>query len=380
MSARPYGFGIYMKIFKATRKYESWLHKKLDVFQDDLTLKSQLIAKDPFTFLRGTFYRWMQLFPDVCKKAADAPVVLSVGDLHAANFGTWRDAKEELIWGINDFDEAAYLPYTQDLIRLATSVELASETEQLKISLPEACEAILDGYRDGMDKGGKPFVIDEDRDWLRNAYVHSEHQAEKYWEKLNGCPPSQREIPSDVRLMLEASLPSFGLEYRLIHRIAGVGSLGRPRFTLVTEWQGEYVALEAKALIPSAALWAKKKQKGADVLYEEVLARAVRRPDPVMKVYEGWVVRGLAPDRCRIDLSELGPERDETRMMHAMGWDTANIHLGTRQMVKEILQDLKQRKSTWLQKSAKKMVAVTLQDWEMWRGKQSPLLPPPNPE
>ena len=38
-----------------------------------------------------------------------------------------------------------------------------------------------------------------------------------------------------------------------------------------------------------------------------------------MKVYEGWVVRGLAPDRCRIELSELGPERDESRMMHAMG-------------------------------------------------------------
>ena len=50
----------------------------------------------------------------------------------------------------------------------------------------------------------------------------------------------------------------------------------------------------------------------------------------MMKVYEGWVVRGLAPDRCRIGLSELGPERDETRMMHAMGWETANIHLGTR--------------------------------------------------
>ena len=111
-----------MKIFKATRKYETWLRSELDVFEDDLALKSQLLAKDPFIFLRGTFYRWMQLFPEVCKKAAWAPVVLSVGDLHAANFGTWRDAKEDLIWGINDFDEAAPLPYTQDLIRLASSL------------------------------------------------------------------------------------------------------------------------------------------------------------------------------------------------------------------------------------------------------------------
>jgi hypothetical protein len=161
------------------------------------------------------------------------------------------------------------------------------------------------------------------------------------------------------------------MEYRLVHRLAGVGSLGRPRFTLITQWQGESVALEAKALIPSAALWARKKHKGADIQYEEVLARAVRRPDPVMKVYEGWVVRGLAPDRCRIDLEELGPERDETRMMRAMGWETANIHLGTRAAVSDVIQDLKQRKGNWLKKSADKMVAATLMDWELWRNAYS---------
>ncbi|HLO28998.1 MAG TPA: DUF2252 family protein [Anaerolineales bacterium] len=356
-----------MKIFKANRKYEAWLRKKLDVFEDDLALKARLLAKDPFTFLRGTFYRWMQLFPDICKKAADAPVVLSVGDLHAANFGTWRDAKDELVWGVNDFDEAAPLPYTQDLIRLATSVELASETEELKISLVEACDAILDGYSDGLAKGGEPFVMDGDRDWLRKAYVKSEHLVEKYWERLNQCPPPQREPPPEVRSMLAAAFPSAGLEYRTMHRQAGVGSLGRPRFTALAEWQGEFVALEAKALLPSAALWAKKKHKNAEIYYEEVLARAVRRLDPLMKVYEGWVVRGLAPDRCRIELSELGPERDETRMMRAMGWETANIHLGTRAAVKAVLDDLKGRKANWLRRSAEKMAVVTLKDWEMWK-------------
>ena len=361
-----------MKIFKATRNYESWLRAALDVFQDDLTLKRQRLAEDPFTFLRGTFYRWMQWFPQVCKKAAEAPVVLSVGDLHAANFGTWRDAKGELIWGINDFDEAAPLPYTQDLIRLATSVALASENQSLRISLAEACDATLEGYRQGLEKGGEPFVVDEDRDWLRKAYVKSEHQAEKYWERMNQCPDSVREAPPEVQSMLEASLPSPGLKYRMVRRLGGVGSLGRPRFTALGKWQGEFVALEAKALLPSAALWAKKKHKGADICYEEVLACAVRRLDPMMKVYEGWVVRGLAPDRCRIELSELGPERDETRMMRAMGWETANIHLGTRPAVKDVLDDLKERKANWLWRSAEKMVAATLKDWEMWKTRSAP--------
>jgi len=356
-----------MKIIKTTRKYESWLRKELDVFEEDLALKREVIAKNPFTFLRGTFYRWMQVFPDKCKKACRAPNVLSVGDLHAENFGTWRDAKGELVWGVNDFDEAASLPYTLDLVRLATSVELASEAEELKITLTEACEAILDGYREGLEKGGEPFVVHGDRDWLSDAYVKSERSAEKYWQKLNQLPVIENETPPEVKSMLEAGLPSQGMDYRILHRQAGTGSLGRPRYTALAEWQGGFVAVEAKALIPSAALWAEKKHKGADVKYEEILARAVRRLDPNVKVYDGWVVRGLAPDRCRIDLDELGPERDEARMMRAMGWEVANIHLGTRGKVKDVLEDLKARKKKWLVKYADRMVGETIDDWEMWK-------------
>ena len=76
-----------------------------------------------------------------------------------------------------------------------------------------------------------------------------------------------------------------------------------------------------------------------------------------------------APDGCRIGLLELGPERDTARMMHAMGWETANIHLGTRPKVKDVLADLKERKPDWLRKSAEQMVEVTLKDWEMWKNR-----------
>lgn len=356
-----------MKIFKATRKYESWLRSELDVFEEDFILKAKKLAEDPFTFLRGTFYRWAQVFPDVCKKAAYAPIVLSVGDLHAANFGTWRDAKGELVWGVNDFDEASPLPYTQDLVRLAVSVELASENEELKIGLEEACEAILNGYLVSLESGGNPIVLDDERDWLRKVYVESERSDEKYWDKLDQLPDVEVDPPPEARAALEATLPSHGLVYRLKHRQAGVGSLGRPRYTALAEWQGERIVRETKPLLPSAALWAEKKQQGAETYYEEMLARAVRIPDPVVKVYEGWVVRRLAPDCRRIELSELGPERDEKRMLYAMGWEIGNIHLGTPSAVEAVLDDLKARKKDWLKKAAIKMVDATLIDWEMWR-------------
>ena len=37
-------------------------------------------------FLRATFYRWAERWEDM---ESDARVVLSVGDVHVENFGTW---------------------------------------------------------------------------------------------------------------------------------------------------------------------------------------------------------------------------------------------------------------------------------------------------
>jgi uncharacterized protein (DUF2252 family) len=83
--------------------------------------------------------------------------VLSVGDLHASNSGTWRDVKGESIWGINDFYEAVHLPITKDLIMLAASVELIEKTETAHPA--GRGEAMLDSYRGFLEKGRKALVI-----------------------------------------------------------------------------------------------------------------------------------------------------------------------------------------------------------------------------
>ena len=80
----------------------------------DLAYKHERMAKNPFVFLRATFFRWARQIEAVCPELADAPAVLSVGDAHIENFGTWRDAERRLVWGVNDFDEAAEIPYPYD--------------------------------------------------------------------------------------------------------------------------------------------------------------------------------------------------------------------------------------------------------------------------
>src|ERR1700732_1816978 len=105
-----------MNIVKATRQYEEWLRTRTQVVESDLQLKHSLMAKSPFPFLRATFYRWIQIWSEVLPELAAAPRVLGVGDLHVENFGTWRDTEGRLVWGINDFDEAAEYAYTTDLV------------------------------------------------------------------------------------------------------------------------------------------------------------------------------------------------------------------------------------------------------------------------
>ena len=99
-----------MDIAEATRRFEFWLAKRISVVPHQLVDKHAEMADNSVSFLRGTFYRWTQMFPVVCRELAGSPQVAAVGDLHIASFGTWRDQYGRLIWGIDDFDEAYPLP------------------------------------------------------------------------------------------------------------------------------------------------------------------------------------------------------------------------------------------------------------------------------
>src|SRR5205085_11402927 len=147
--------------------YEVWLGKRITLLAADLERKHAAMAQDVFPFLRATFYRWMQLWPEVCAPEHRAPKVLAVGDLHVENFGTWRDVEGRLVWGINDFDEAYELPYTLDLVRLAASAHMAIDENHLRLDPREASEAILEGYTDALKTGGRPFVLAEGHPALR---------------------------------------------------------------------------------------------------------------------------------------------------------------------------------------------------------------------
>ena len=356
-----------MNILEATKSYEAWLGKRIVLLPADLEHKHAAMAESVFPFLRATFYRWMQLWPDVCGSEQRAPRVLGIGDLHIENFGTWRDVEARLAWGINDFDEAFDLPYTVDLVRLAASAHIAIREARLQIGPEDACDAILTGYEKGLRTGGRPFVLAEDHPWLRFMVTSVLRDPPEFWMKLDALPSLRGRVPKSARRSLERMLPERGLEYRIAHRIAGLGSLGRERYVAIATYCGAKVAREAKALAPSACVWAATGEKSERIRYEEIVERSVRAIDPFVHLKGRWIVRRLAPDCRRVELAAMPKERDESKLLHAMGFETANAHLGTPRAPRAILRDMSGRPRRWLHDSAAEMVSAVTKDFREWR-------------
>ena len=359
--------GAAMNIVKATHRFEEWLKRHTTLVKPDLRLKHQRMAEAVFPFLRATFYRWMQVWPEVCPDLAKAPRVLAVGDLHVENFGTWRDIEGRLVWGINDFDEAAVLPYSIDLVRLATSAIFAIQEGHLALKPKDACATILDGYRESLANHGRPYVLEEENGWLRQVATGVLRDPVHFWQKMDSLPRITSAVSASAREALEHLMPERGLTYRTVRRVAGLGSLGHVRLVAVALCHGARIAREAKALVPSSVYWATGDESPSEILYHAILSHAVRCPDPFVQLRGRWIVRRLSPHCCRIELNVLPTNRDELRLLFAMGWETANIHLGTVDARKYILRHLSRLKPNWLLAAAKEMEKAVTDDWRAWK-------------
>ncbi len=363
-------------IHDATIRYEAWLTQYVRLQHSALQEKHKDMEEALFSFFRATFYRWIQCFYAFCPEEQNVPVVLSVGDLHVENFGTWRDIEGRLVWGINDMDEAAYLPYSHDLIRLATSalVAIKDKEEPLDLDPKEACQQILKGYRKGIESEGSPYILIQEGEnaWLEELCAENRKKPEKFYQKLKEDLYSLEEEFLSAYTAIDETLNAPTEEIEYATRNAGKGSLGRPRIIAKIGKKEEAFYREAKALLPSAAFWADPKAHSPEIYYSVVLANAVRSCDSIQSVKGGWIVRTLSPDYFRLKLNKLekkeGKIADANKLMEAMGYETANIHLGTWEKRKQILENLDSREENWLHETSKKMQEAVERDYADYKG------------
>jgi hypothetical protein len=287
------------------------------------------------------------------------------------NFGTWRDVEGRLVWGINDLDEAALQPYTNDLVRLVASGLLAREEQMLAVNQTAVAEAVLDGYRDGWREGGRPFLLGDKNKRLLQMAQGELRAPVVFWRKMDSLK-KLKQVPRPAVRAMQSLLPGTRLDLTFAQRVCGLGSLGRQRYAALAEWRGGRVVREAKATAPSASVWAGQADPDLGSQYQRILDGAVRCPDPFVRAKGSWLVRRLSPDCSRIELADLPAKRDELRLLYCMGWETANVHLGTARARSRVLADLAKRRSGWLLKASRDMFQVVLSDWKQWRRATGP--------
>lgn len=115
---------------------EAWLLAALEAHDAplapaDRAAKYCKMAESPYAFFRGTTHLfWHDLVgdPRMAEFGARASTrTFVVGDLHAANFGSFADDSGTIVYDLNDFDEVVIADYQWDLWRMATSLVLIAE-------------------------------------------------------------------------------------------------------------------------------------------------------------------------------------------------------------------------------------------------------------
>ncbi len=316
---------------------------------EEAARKFQKLAADPFTFFRGTadlFYR------DLTGVDAMQPRVLAYGDVHPDNMGVLRAPSGELFYGLDDHDESSIAPFSWDLRRGVTALELAGRSVGFDDSTRRSVnQAFIDGYRGAID-GDSSKAPDFVRDLIEDA---DDNKRSKYLAKyVDGGEfvASERLVPiGDDKQAFAAALKSYrkalgkhapdGKKYYRLKDVAerkgsGTGSIGLKRYYLLLEGpkkkNRDDRILEIKERRPSVlerhvTLTPHEQLAAADKLERAVLDRwtAGDRFSGVMTI-DGvaYKVRERHPAHERVELAELDAEQlaDYARFMGSLIGET----------------------------------------------------------
>lgn len=230
---------------------------------DDAEAKFAKLHGSRFSFFRGTcllFYR------DMAGEDADMPTVLTLGDVHPENFGVMPSEDNVPIFGVNDFDEAYYAPFTWDLKRGAVGFLIAAE-EESDLGPQQGrkiVRAFVEGYRDAIGdyardvteqvgqlrQDNAPKIVRklieealEDRaDWLRRKYVNEFHTGfradDEHVPVTARVPEFQAAIDRFVsENAIDVPARTAGMKVKDVCERLGQGtaSLGLPRYYVMIE-------------------------------------------------------------------------------------------------------------------------------------------------
>lgn len=221
------------------------------------------LADDFFKFFRGTtllFYR------DIAGQDAHMPTVMALGDVHPSNFGVMPDANGAPIFGVNDFDESIYAPFTWDIKRGAVGFWIAAReiggfkrkkrrkiVEKFVRGYLEAMQGYADHATEKNDQyrmDNSPKVIrrlfeeawEERSAWLRDDYLNETgrgFRASDELQPISGEIPKFQKVIDTLAKAKDFKAPKRAGKLRVkdvcVRHGQGTASLGLPRYYVLIE-------------------------------------------------------------------------------------------------------------------------------------------------
>ena len=133
--------------------------------EEFVPLRMGRMAASPFAFFRGSA---CVMATDLAPTPVTGMTLVIDGDAHLNNFGMYGTPQREVVFDLNDFDEAVIGPWEWDLKRLTASVNVAGR--QNGLNAQERATAVrncVQGYRLNVTRLQSMGVLDV---WYLHAY------------------------------------------------------------------------------------------------------------------------------------------------------------------------------------------------------------------
>ena len=337
--------------------------------------KFRKMAASPFAFYRGSaalFYADLTgAYRDDTFLDEHTSRVWIHGDLHAENFGTYMNSSGQLVFNVNDFDEAYVGPFSWDLKRFAASVALIGYAKALS---DDAITALVRGFAEsyltelraiaagGDDAIGSITLKTADgvlREVLQQARLNtrvelleSQTTIDNYERRFSigeGVFEVDGDTEATVRQAFDrylATLPagtrpvSTKIKDIKLRKGVGIGSAGLPSYNLLLEGhtealENDVVIYMKQAQVPAVSRWIDDERVRGYFRHQGHRTAESQRAlqahaDPWLGYTElngvGQLVAEVSPYAADLDWADVNEPEDLTGVLADLGRAVARMH------------------------------------------------------
>ena len=331
-----------------------------DFLKDSLKLKYDRMAKDAFSFFRGTCHLFYEDISNT-KKLPASPLIWISGDLHVENFGSYKGDNRLVYFDLNDFEEAILAPTIWEVVRIITSIDVAFDS--LKIDDERAddmIEQFLNTYCETLQKGKARYIEEQIANGVVKIFletVRNRPQDELLAERTSGEGGNRRLlIDKDHHTQLAEDLKKELLDHiqqwaakknQLVNhqcvdvafRIAGTGSIGVNRYCFLFQDKGntsQYKLIDMKeAKASSLSNYTDRKQPVWPTEAKRIffVQKFMQNNNPELlsttKFKKGsYVIRELQPSADKISFKKIKEQHEDIKqVINDMAMLTASAQL-----------------------------------------------------